>query len=281
VRAFQAGGVDFITKPFQFEELKVRIETHLRLRRLRDELAMKNRELQRGYDRLRELETLRDNLTHMIVHDMRQPLTGLYGYLQLLRIRTRDADLADMSGYVDRSMESANALIGMVNSLLEIHRMESGTLVLQKTPCDIAALADRAWERMEPLRGTRLLEKRYPAELLTVSCDEGIVVRVLQNILGNALGFAPEGSTIAVEIEGPGNLAVVRVSDGGPGIAPEHHARIFEKFGHVETAGATRAHSTGLGLAFCKLAVEAHGGSIGVESDLGKGSTFWFMLPRA
>lgn len=281
VKAFQAGGVDFLSKPFQFEELHVRIETHLRLRRLQEELEGKNRELQKGYDRLRELETLRDNLTHMVVHDMRQPLTGLFGYLQLIRMRTRDPALADLSGYVERSLESANTLIGMVNSLLEVHRIESGALELQKAPHDLAAVADKAWDRVEALRGTRTLSRHGPPEPLLVSCDEGIILRVLQNILGNAVSFAPEGGTIRLEIEGVGDLAVVRVSDDGPGIAAEHHARIFEKFGQVETAGVPRAHSTGLGLAFCKLAVEAHGGSIGVESGLGKGSTFWFMLPRA
>jgi len=281
VKAFQAGGVDFLSKPFQFDELHVRIETHLRLRRLQAELERKNRELQKGYDRLRELETLRDNLMHMIVHDMRQPLTGLFGYLQLLKMRARDAALADMAGYVDRCMESSTALIEMVNSLLEIHRMESGVLELKKSTYSLSALADRAWDRMESLRGTRTLSRRYPAEPLTVLCDEELILRVLQNILGNALGFAPEGSTIGIEIEGVGQLAVVRIHDDGPGIAPEHHARIFEKFGQVKATDVPRAHSTGLGLAFCKLAVEAHGGTIGVESDVDKGSTFWFMIPRA
>jgi signal transduction histidine kinase len=120
---------------------------------------------------------------------------------------------------------------------------------------------------------------------VTVLADRDIVRRVLVNLLGNALKFTPEGGSITVGAEpqqGPGETVCVWVRDTGPGIAPEHQGRIFDKFYQVRpgaTAGGVA--STGLGLSFCRMAVEAHGGRIGVDSEPGQGSRFWFTLPAA
>ena len=114
---------------------------------------------------------------------------------------------------------------------------------------------------------------------LCCECDAPLIRRVLNNLLGNALKFTPDGGSIVIRISLEGGLAHIEVSDTGPGIPSEMHERIFEKFGQVE--GEKAALGTGLGLTFCRLAVEAHGGRIGVRSELGKGSIFWFELPLA
>jgi two-component system, sensor histidine kinase and response regulator len=106
-----------------------------------------------------------------------------------------------------------------------------------------------------------------------------VISRVISNILGNAVAFSPEGGEIRIRIEENGAGTRVLMSDQGPGIPSEYHEKIFEKFGQVEIHEARRRHSAGMGLTFCKLAVEAHGGRIGLESEAGKGSTFWFVLP--
>ena len=103
---------------------------------------------------------------------------------------------------------------------------------------------------------------------------------MIQNLLGNALKFTPSDGWIRLGIEPDENRVCVRVRDNGPGVPPEYQERIFEKFGQVEARANRQKHSTGLGLTFCKLAVEAHGGSVGVESEVDKGSTFWFVLPK-
>jgi signal transduction histidine kinase len=117
-----------------------------------------------------------------------------------------------------------------------------------------------------------------PADPVLVSCDADVIRRVLENLINNALKFTKSDGAIWVEVESEEAGVTLSVRDDGPGIPPDQHARIFEKFGQTQS-GAQQRHSTGLGLAFCRLAVEAHRGKIGVQSELGKGSRFWFTLP--
>ena len=116
---------------------------------------------------------------------------------------------------------------------------------------------------------------------MTVLGDAGLLARIIQNLLGNALKFTPDGGSISVGLEAGQGCVRVYVRDSGPGIPHESLGRIFEKFGQVSPRQNQQQYSTGLGLTFCKLAVEAHGGSIGVDSEVGKGSTFWFTIPTS
>jgi signal transduction histidine kinase len=112
-----------------------------------------------------------------------------------------------------------------------------------------------------------------------VVCDGELIQRVLVNLLGNATKFMSAGGEIRISIAPKEGDWMISVTDTGPGIPPQYHEKIFDKFGQVDTESGRKKYSTGLGLTFCKLAVEAHGGRIGVESCVGKGSTFWFILP--
>ncbi len=114
---------------------------------------------------------------------------------------------------------------------------------------------------------------------MTASYDAEFMTRVVANLVGNALKFTPEEGTVVIRVRSDGEGARLEVQDSGPGIPPEYQARIFEKFGQVEPREGKHMLSTGLGLTFCKLIVEAHGGEIGVDSVLGQGSTFWFRIP--
>ena len=128
------------------------------------------------------------------------------------------------------------------------------------------------------LNATRRLEMPV-SEPIPVVCDANIVSRVIGNLLSNAFKFTPEGGEVRVRIARTGDAVRFSVSDTGPGIPVEFHRKIFDKFGQV--TGGKERNGVGLGLTFCKLAVEAHGGCIGLESEPGKGSTFWFILPAA
>lgn len=279
IRAFAAGGVDYVTKPFQFEEVEARVQTHLRLRRLQIEQEDRNRQLQDQYDRLQKLEQLRDNLTHMIVHDMRSPLLGISGNLEYAMQQCALLP-EDCQASLNDAMASSRRLVDMVSSLLDVSRLEAGQMPVQRAPCDLRASAHGA---VAMLGGTLL---HHPVSIqetpsdVGAMCDTALIQRVLVNLLGNAAKFSPPGSPILIEFEDPPDLVRVSVRDRGPGIPPESHAKIFEKFGQVESGDPDPRHSTGLGLTFCKLAVEAHGGQIGVESAPGQGSRFWFTLPR-
>jgi len=275
VRAFSVGGVDYVTKPFQYEEVAARVETHLKISRLQAQLEKSNQELQASNDELQRLQVLRDNLVHMIIHDMNSPLGGIIGFIGLCESSGKLPP--DLAGYLGHALKGAHTLADMVRSMLDISKMEAGQLKLHLTACDLSAITREIFDRFESQRRNCRLEIDVPAQLLVVPADRDLIGRVLQNLVGNALKYAPDGSTVRVVLESTETLARVSVIDAGGGIPPEYHGRIFEKFGQVRKDGPRVG--TGLGLTFCKLAVEAHGGRIGVKSEVGKGSTFWFEIP--
>lgn len=280
VEAFKVGGVDYVTKPFQFEEIKARVEAHLRLRRLQMALEHGNRALAATNAELRGLEKLRDDLFHMLVHDMRSPLTVISAALELIQESEESTLDADTTTLLSHARGSVNGLIGMVSSVLDVSRMEAGKMPVRREECDLGVMAREVISQMQLLRGGRTLCLTGGDNGKLVSADRDLVSRIMQNLLGNALKFTPEeGGLITIDIDVSDTRARVTVTDNGSGIPPEHQSRIFEKFAQVGLGAAGRRNSTGLGLTFCKLAVEAHGGKIGVTSAPERGSIFWFELP--
>jgi signal transduction histidine kinase len=277
VAAFSSGGVDYITKPFQFEEVEARVGAHLRLRQLQIELKKRNAELQAANEELQKLHELRDNLTSMIIHDLRSPLGGIVGYHDLLRA-TEGPTLSNKgTEYLNRASASSARLVEMVNSLLDISKLEAGELKLKRTLCDLHEIAREGAALLGSLAREKTLEVVAPMKLVTASLDRELIIRVIQNLLANALKYTPGGGKVSICIADDEKGVCMSVTDTGPGIPPEYHERIFEKFGQVASGGPRVG--TGLGLTFCRLAVEAHGGRIGVESEQGRGSRFWFVLP--
>ncbi|OGR40910.1 MAG: hypothetical protein A2X35_02975 [Elusimicrobia bacterium GWA2_61_42] len=270
VRAFGAGGVDYVSKPFQFEEVEARVRAHLELRR-------QKRELKDSYERLKELEKMRDGLVHMIVHDLRSPLAVILSYMDFLKKDSSGvlppAALEDM----EETRKAADVMMRMVSDLLDASKMESGKMKLSLADCDLPALLEEAAASMKPLAGARRLSV-VPGQG-KVKADRELICRVVQNLVGNALKFAPkEGGYVRLAVSPSAAGVRVTVENNGPDIPAEYQEEIFEKFGQVTSGGVRKPFSTGLGLHFCKLAVEAHGGSIGVESAPGQPTVFWFEL---
>lgn len=272
VKAFSMGCADYVTKPIHFEEVHARVKAHLELHR-------KKRELHEAYDKLRDLESLRDNLVHMIVHDMRSPLTAIIGNLELSMTELLPPDAAL---YMSEALNSANALLAMVSSLLDVSRMEAGQMKLEFSKVDLKILAGEIISMVQPIIGQRKLSLTSPVEMEDIRCDENLIRRVLQNLISNAIKFTDnESGAIKVSINNTveGNL-LVSVNDNGHGISPEYRDKVFDKFFQLGMQKQDGWSSTGLGLTFCRLAIEAHGGVIGLASEVGKGSSFWFELPR-
>lgn len=277
VRAFNAGGVDYVTKPFQIEEVRARVRTHLRLHRLQLELAAKNRSLAETNARLREVEEMRDNLTHMIVHDMRSPLSGLLASLQFVIEDVLDTLPKENRDDVLLAMSSGRRLESMITDLLDISRMETGRMPLDIRPCAAAAIMDDAVSSLGGFVRECPIEIDCPS--IELRCDREVVRRVVVNMLVNAIKFSPSGSPVRVVVARRDAEVHVSVIDAGPGVPDRYREKIFEKFGQVEARQERSVGSSGMGLAFCKLAVETHGGRVGVESTEGQGSTFWFTIP--
>ena len=272
MKAFSVGGVDYISKPFQFEEVNARVETHL-------ELSRQKREVQKSYNKLRELETQRDGLVHMIVHDMRSPLMVTLGNLELLQYDTLSKNAALC---VSAALRSTDMVIKMVTTILDISKMEAEKMTLNYSAVDMINLVGETIRMVESLQASRSITLTPPGEMESLSCDANLIRRILQNLIVNAIKFTDKEKgviTISIQNASP-NKVRVSVVDNGPGIPPEYCEKVFDKFCQASTRQQGKGYSTGLGLTFCKLAVEAHGGRICLESDEGKGSTFWFELPR-
>ena len=267
-----AGASDFLTKPVDVADLRLRVRNAVSTKRLYDRV-------EREYERTKELERHRDNLVHMLVHDLRSPLTGIVCDLQLLEHEGQRTLHPNLMECVSGAVKSAQVLSGMITSILDVNRLESGAMPLSLMDTDLVDLVREARTAL----GSAALRVRvenggghaHPA----APCDPELIRRVVLNLLSNAIDYSPPEEPVTVKVAQRNGSIRIAVSDRGPGIPEEHHDRIFQKFGQCAKNGRQRKASSGLGLAFCRLAVEAHAGRIGIESEDGKGSTFWFELP--
>jgi PAS domain S-box-containing protein len=228
-----------------------------------------------------ELEQLREDMLRMLVHDFRTPLTSIIMGVDLLDYYHADGEAeghAIMTGVV---RNSAHRLLGQVNLLLDVSKLEAGRLELERSLVDLDEIAASALAAVGPLAKSaeQQLELRVASELPQISGDRELLRRVLDNLLGNACKFTPQGGQIAIGAQLDAASAEVElwVSDTGPGIPEQDREQIFEKYGQLRSA--RQRSGTGLGLAFCRMVAEAHGGRIGVRPGPAKGSIFWLRLP--
>jgi two-component system, sensor histidine kinase and response regulator len=276
VRCIEAGAEDYLTKPFDPTLLKARIGACLEKKRGRDREAVLFAELQKNYKRLEEVEKLRDDMRNMIVHDLRTPLTAVIIGVGMLE---KHGDLNDAQRELMAiATGGGKTLLGLINDLLDVEKMESGATVLQYDQLSASVLVAGAVEQVTSLAadGDTALVIDVDSALPSFAGDEDKLSRTLVNLIANAIKFTRAGTvTIAATQDAGGDIRFA-IHDTGRGIPPESFERIFEKFGQVDSRNRV---GTGLGLAFCKLAVEAHGGRIHVESAQGVGSTFSFTIP--
>ena len=238
-------------------------------------------QLNENFQKLKSLESLRDNLTHMIVHDMRNPLQVILSGAQILEMFNEPTMNERSQAKIKDILRQTRLLATMVDSLLDVSRLEAGMFPLDKKVCDLVLLGKKAVEEIVPLAANVQIIFEEPGYESFVECDHDIIKRVVVNLLSNAIKFSAKGDKIYVVFSRDDLFARLMIADSGPGIAPEYHDKIFEKFWQVDSNKYKQMHSSGLGLTFCKLAIEAHGGTIGVESALGKGTKFLFQIPVA
>lgn len=256
---------------FVFWNRRLAREVGLR-KRAEESLEASHAALRTSYEELREIEEQRENLVHMIVHDMRSPLTVITGAVEAAR------DAGDKAPEMLRlARAGAGELERMVNALLDINRMESGEMPVQREPARVDHVARRALEAVGPVAEAAGVAVRIEAEAVEALIDIDLIHRVFLNLLGNAIKACRNGQRVTVRVRSVDGRVRGEVEDTGKGIDPRDHARIFQKFAQVDKN--KRSASSGLGLAFCRLAVEAHDGMIGVESQPGEGSRFWFEIP--
>jgi two-component system sensor histidine kinase/response regulator len=274
VKAIEAGGDDFLTKPHNRMVLGARVRSLLKLKAATDAL-------EDSYRKLRELEKVRDDLMKMIVHDLKTPLTSIIATLEMLA----DGDLGPVGvsqqGALRDTENKAQELLHLIEDLLEVARIEETSISLDLESLDPAGLVHEImndWTlRLQQERASTIIE--VASDVPSFSGDRSLLKRVFGNLIQNSLVHSSTAVELKIFARTDPRGVLFTVADNGPGIPPQYHEVIFHKFERVKTPNVPRVRSSGLGLAFCRLVVEAHGGRIWVQSAEGQGSHFHFALP--
>lgn len=227
----------------------------------------------------RKLEKLKEQFFAMVSHDLKTPLTSLHGTLVLLLSGAVGSISNEASTFLRQAEEEIARLTRMVIDLLDVARIDAGRMQLHYTSIPLDTLIKRAVTSVQSEADKHSVDIESQLSNLEVEVDGDRIVQVLVNLLANAIKFSPEESKVFIAVEQTGDSFAVRISDKGRGIPESHKASIFERFQQVEIADRTAKGGTGLGLPICQSIIEQHQGTIGVESELDKGSTFWFRLP--
>lgn len=225
------------------------------------------------------MERMKQEFFDMVSHDMRTPLSSIALSIDLLKDEMESFS-EEAQDQLNRIGNNSRHLIRLINDLLDIEKVESGEVKLIFEKFSLQELAAEAIELVLPQAAKRRVTLVGPENDVTICADKDRVLRVIINLLANAIKFSPKSGQVQLLVENDIEDVTVSVKDHGRGIPPEMLGAVFERFTQVEAADATKKGGSGLGLAICKGFVEAHAGKIGVESKLGEGSRFWFTLPH-
>ncbi|MBL1174861.1 hybrid sensor histidine kinase/response regulator [Pantanalinema sp. GBBB05] len=291
VQGFQMGAVDYITKPFEIDEVLIRIQTHLAIQNLQNQLQIQNQQLQQEiHDRQKAQEALQVFL-HAVSHDLRNPVTGGLMVLQSLlgEAEKQAGSVIVPESVIHRMIQSHDRQLELINSLLETQANEVAGVCLHLRPVKLLDLVNQLTADWEALlsKNEAILHNLIPLDLPPVNADPNQLWRVYENLMMNALKHNPPGLTLTLAAEiievqqTPAEqnqlMMCCTVQDDGEGIPPEQSAMMFELYKRGQTA--RRTVGLGLGLYLCRQIITAHGGEIGVDSTPGTGSRFWFTLP--
>ena len=247
-------------------------------------LAKDITEKKRYEKRLKELDKMKSDFVSNVSHELRTPLTSIKGSVDNMLDGLTGPVNEKQVRYLARIKSNTDRLSRLINDLLDLSRIEAGRIDLQPANLPLATLAGEVAEHLRPLAAEKLIqvEVASPDPGVTAWADRDKVTQVLMNLMSNAIKFTPSHGKVVITVQRNGEgWAEVSVRDTGPGIRPDEAGKIFDKFYQVAQAASQKSKGTGLGLAISKSLVEMHGGTIRVESEPERGSTFSFTLPAA
>ena len=287
IEAVRHRAADFLTKrEVSAASLRRSVRNAVEKGRLKRAVAERRRELQRANAELERRAVEIQRFYHTVSHEMKTPLTAAREFVAIVR----DGLVGDVSArqgeLLGNALECCDQITTQFNDLIDLTRLETGKMRLERAPCDFAAVAGRALAMCESAaRSKRLrVERCVAADLPPADADAGRIVQVLSNLLGNAIKFTPKGGRVRLEatLAADGAALAVRVVDSGCGISAGDLAKVFDRLYQVRVAADdAEASGLGLGLSIAREIVRGHGGELAVDSALGLGSTFSFTLPLA
>jgi signal transduction histidine kinase len=281
LRALQAGAKDFISKPIHLAEVLSRVHNLLEVRLLHVETRNTSKVLEQTVERLKEVERLKNGFLSTVSHELRTPLTSITGSLGLLSSGVLGALSDEVVEVVAIAERNAVRLMALINDILDLDRLETGTIGGHFAPVPVESILRRAMESVRGFGQPHGVTVEAPEVSSMIWADADRIVQVVVNLLSNAVKFSPPGGVVTIGVAAEESWVEFRVTDRGRGVPVSAHRAIFERFRQVETSDAREKGGTGLGLAICKSIIEQHGGTIGVESEEGRGSTFWFRVARS
>ena len=275
VEGFNAGGVDYVLKPFRQKEVVARIQTHLQVRLLMGQ----QRTL---VSQLSQANAAKNRFLGMAAHDLRNPLSSIRGLTEFMMDGTVGPLNPEQAELVDLIHQASQGMVTLVNDLLDLATIESGEFKLDTAPARLADLVEKSvtMNRLSSARKqTRIIfAERVDAPLINL--DSAKTRQVIDNLLSNAVKYSPPGSTIRVTMElAHDRRQIIRVRDEGPGIPENERDRLFKDFGRLSARPTAGEQSIGLGLAICRKIVDAHQGTIVAENHPDGGCEFRVCLP--
>ncbi len=276
IEGLDSGADDYLTKPVQMLELAAKVRSALRIRELQIELQKRNDDLER-------LNAMKDDFLGMAAHDLRNPLGVISLWTESLLAEALGEMNAEQKKAGEVILKHTDAMLNLINDLLDIAAIESGKVTLDWKTGPVEAVAKEIAESNQILAEKKGIALAYAAAagIPPVKFDPRRIEEVLRNLISNAIKFTPQKGSITVKASCDGKFVRIEVTDTGCGISPEEKQKLFQKFQKISSKPTAGERGTGLGLAIVKKLVELHGGEAGVDSAVGKGSTFWFTIPVA
>jgi two-component system, sensor histidine kinase and response regulator len=284
--------VDYITKPFQAQEVLARVEHQLHIRRLSQQLLEQNAllqqevhrremaeaEVRKSLSKEQELNQLKSYFVSMVSHEFRNPLTTILGFAEFMRDFSPQLSEEKKQEYLRQIQESARRMTALLNDVLSIGQAEAGKLEFNPQPLDIEEFCNDLVEEIKLASSTQHRIDFSSQKQSTKACmDKNLLRQILTNLLSNAIKYSPEGSTITFDLVCQDKKAIFHIKDEGIGISPADQQQLFESFYRGSNVG--KISGTGLGLTIVKKALDLHGGQIAVKSEVGMGTTFSVAIP--
>lgn len=282
ISAFNVGGVDYITKPFQFEEVVARVQTHLTIIRQQQKLLWQSEQLekmvQRDRERFEQITNMREKFVRGHAHDLKNPLTLIGGYASMMlrmdQVR-QSPELKEMA----QEIEGAGAdMLEMIGNMLDVLRFQT-SIIIDTGRIDLNMIVDDVVSSYLPLAAAKNIKLEYKTRFseVPINADTKLIQRAVENLVSNAVKYSPNGSDIVVMTDCEDDKAILQVKDNGYGIPEYDLPLLFDPFYRSDST-SEKAEGTGLGLSVTKEIVEQHGGRITVESLEGQGSSFTVIL---